>query len=439
MAGLCLFQGERFVILTDTALAKRLQANNPVRVAMVGAGYMSQCIALQIIQATPGMRLVAISNRTPAKAEQVFRDAGVNETVRASTAAALENAISRNQYVVTDDPSIIWEAGSVEAVIEVTGDPEFGTRVAYESLCHGKHVILLNAEVDASVGAILKTYADRSGVVYSYTDGDEPGVMMNLFRLVESMGCKPMLVGQLKGMLDRYRTPATQREFAEKFNVNAAIVSSFADGSKLNLESAIMGNATGFSPAIRGMHGHPCAHVKDLMGKFNLDDFKDGGLVEYVLGAEPHTGAFVMAYNEQPVRGKLLAYLKMGAGPFYMFYTPYHLPPMQLPHSVARAVLFNDPTITPRGAPTCDTIAYAKRDLKTGERLDGMGGFTNYGLVDKYAVCRKGDFLPMAVSLDCTMKRDIPKDQPITYADVSLPRDRMVDKLRAEQIARFPL
>ena len=427
------------MILTDTALAKRLQANNPVRVAMVGAGYMSQCIALQIIQATPGMRLVAISNRTPSKAEQVYRDAGVSETVRAGSAAALEDAISRNQYAVTDDPSIIWEAGSVEAVIEVTGDPEFGTRVAYESLRQGKHVIMLNAEVDASVGPILKTYADRSGVVYSYTDGDEPGVMMNLFRLVESMGCKPLLVGQLKGMLDRYRTPATQKEFAEKFNVNAAIVASFADGSKLNLESAIMGNATGFSPAKRGMHGHPCAHVKDLMSKFNLDDFKNGGLVEYVLGAEPHTGAFVMAYNDNPVRGKLLGYLKMGAGPFYMFYTPYHLPPMQLPHSVARAVLFNDPTITPRGVPTCDTIAHAKRDLKAGERLDGMGGYTNYGLVDKYETCRRGNYLPMAVSLDCVMKRDMAKDQPLTYADINLPRGRIVDKLRAEQFERFPV
>lgn len=426
------------MIIIDTALARRVQEDRPVRVAMVGAGYMAQCIALQIIQATPGMRLVAISNRTPAKAEAIYRDAGVNDIVRAGTAATLEQAIAKNKYVVTDDPSILWEAGSVEAVIEVTGDPEFGTRVTYESIQHGKHVILLNAEVDASVGPILKTYADKAGVVYTYTDGDEPGVMMNLFRFVESMGCKPMLVGQLKGFLNRYRNPETQREFAEKHNVNAAIVASFADGSKLNLEAAIMGNATGFAPAVRGMHGHACGHVKDLLGKFGLDDFKKGGLVEYVLGAEPHTGAFVIAHNEQPIRRKLLAYLKLGDGPLHMFYTPYHIPPMQLPHSVARAVLFKDPTITPHGAPTCDTITYSKRDLKAGERLDGMGGFTCYGLVDRYDVCRKGDYLPMAVSLDCVLRRDVAKDKPISYVDVDLPRGRIVDRLRAEQVARFP-
>ncbi len=70
------------------------------------------------------------------------------------------------------------------------------------------------------------------------------------------------------------------------------------------------------------------------------DDFKDGGLVDFVLGAEPHTGAFVMGYNDHPVKRQYMAYFKFGDGPLYMFYTPYHLPHLQLPHSVARAVLF---------------------------------------------------------------------------------------------------
>jgi predicted homoserine dehydrogenase-like protein len=144
-----------------------------------------------------------------------------------------------------------------------------------------------------------------------------------------------------------------------------------------------------------------------------------------------------MVYNEQPLRRQLMSYLKMGEGPLHMFVTPYHLPPMQLPHSVARAVLFNDATITPRGAPVCDTVAYAKRDLKAGERLDGMGGFTCYGLVDRYETCRAHDYLPMAVSLDCVLKRDMPKDQPITYADVTLPQGRLVDQLRAEMVSHF--
>ncbi|MCS6945888.1 MAG: NAD(P)-dependent oxidoreductase [Sutterellaceae bacterium] len=425
------------MVIVDVALAQRLQQGNPVRVGMVGAGYMARGIALQILTAMPGLRLVAISNRTVAHAERAYRDAGVVELAHIDSAAELEAAIAASQYAVTDDPFAICRAGPVEAVIETTGDVEFGARVALEAIRNGKHVILMNAEVDASIGPILKRYADRAGVVYTYSDGDEPGVAMNLFRFVDSMGYKPVLMGQIKGFLDRYRNPETQKAFAETHQQKPAMVASFADGSKLALESAIMGNATGFVPAVRGMYGYACAHVKDLLTKFSVDDFKNGGLVDFVLGAEPHTGAFVMAYNDHPMKRQYMRYFKFGDGPLYLFYTPYHLPHMQLPHSVARAVLFHDATLAPRGAPVCDTIAVAKRDLKAGERLDGMGGFTCYGLVDTYENCRRGDFLPMALSVDCRLRRDIAKDQPIRYADVELPVGRLCDQLRAEQTAVF--
>jgi len=127
------------------------------------------------------------------------------------------------------------------------------------------------------------------------------------------------------------------------------MVASFADGSKLAIESAIIGNATGFRPGVVGMHGHRCAHVKDLLNHFTPDDFKTGGLVEFVLGAEPHTGAFVIGYNDHPVKRQYMTYFKMGDGPLYVFYTPYHLPHLQLPLSVARAVLHHDATLAPRG------------------------------------------------------------------------------------------
>jgi predicted homoserine dehydrogenase-like protein len=159
--------------------------------------------------------------------------------------------------------------------------------------------------------------------------------------------------------------------------------------TKLALEAAIMGNATGFTPGVRGMYGHAVPHVKDLLTKLTRDDFRDGGLVDYALGAEPHTGAFVICYDDQPLNRKLMGDQKMGDGPLHKFIAPYHLP-----HGVARAVLFNDATIAPLGAPVCDTIAHAKRHLKAGERLDGMGGFTSYGLAERYSICRAADYLP---------------------------------------------
>lgn len=426
------------MIIVDSVLAKRAEAGKPVRVALVGGGYIARCIALQIVSAVRGMRLVAIVNRTVDRAERAYAGAGVVDPVRVSSKAELENAVAAGRFAVTDDLSAVCEAGCVDAIIEATGHVEFGTRACYEALRHGKHVVMMGAEVDASVGPILKTYADRAGVVLTYTDGDEPGVGMNLYRFLDSMGYEPVLMGQMKGFLDRYRNPATQTELATKLGQNPSVLACFADGSKLALEAAIMGNATGFVPSQRGMKGYPCAHVNDMLAQFTPDDFKAGGLIDYSLGAAPHTGAFVICRNDHPEKRKLMAYLKMGNGPLYMFYTPYHLPPWQVAHSVGRAVLFNDPTITPRGAPVCDTISYAKRDLKAGERLDGMGGFTCYGMVDRYEVCARERFLPIAVSLDCTLLRDVAKDQPIRYADVTLPPDRLVDRLRAEQAEHFP-
>jgi predicted homoserine dehydrogenase-like protein len=174
-----------------------------------------------------------------------------------------------------------------------------------------------------------------------------------------------------------------------------------------------------------------------MLNEFSAEDFASTGYVEYALGAAPHTGAFVICHNDHPEKRRLMAYLKMGNGPLYMFYQPFHLPPWQIAHSVARAALFNDATIAPRGAPVCDTVSYAKRDLRAGERLDGIGGFTCYGLVERYDVCRREQALPIAISLDCRLRRDIAKDQPISYLDVELPNDRLCDRLRAEQEEHF--
>lgn len=426
------------MIIVDRVLEQRESSGRPVRVALFGAGYMARCIAIQWLTSVRGMRLVAVVNRTVPKAQAILSAAGAHEIRHVSSRQELAGSVAAGVPAVTDDAEMVCASDEVDVVIEATGHVEYGTKVCLDAITHGKHVVMLGAEVDATVGPILKTYADRSGVVVTYTDGDEPGVGMNLYRFLDSMGYRPVLMGQMKGFLDRYRNPQTQAELAARLGQNPAVLACFADGSKLALEAAIMGNATGFVPQMRGMQGYPVAHVNDMLKHFTPGQFDREGLVEYSLGAAPHTGAFVICLNDHPEKRKLMAYLKMGDGPLYMFYTPYHLPPWQIAHSVARAALFGDATITPRGAPVCDTIACAKRDLKAGERLDGMGGFACYGLVDRYAEVAREGFLPIAVSLDCTLLRDVPKDEPLRYADVQLPPGRVVDRLRAEQATRFP-
>lgn len=425
------------MIIVDRALEARRAEGNPIRVALVGAGYMGRGIALEIVTAFPGMRLAAVANRTLAEARRAYREAGVESVKVVETVAQLEEAVGTAQPSVTDDAMLLCRARNIDAVIEVTGEIECGAHVVLEAIANGKHVILMNAELDATVGPILKVYADRAGVVLTYTDGDEPGAAMNLYRFANTIGYAPVLMGQIKGFLDRYRNPETQQAFAAKHKQKPQMVAAFADGSKLCLESTIMANATGFKVGTRGMVGHRCAHVKDVLAQFSADQFANGGFVDYVLGAEPGTGAFVVGYNDHPIKREYMSYFKMGDGPLYLFYTPYHLPHLELPLTVARAVLFRDATVAPMGAPVCDTLAAAKRDLSAGEILDGMGGFTCYGLIDTYEVCRAENLLPMAASQGCRLKRPIRKDHAISYADVELPPGRLCDKLRAEQDAYF--
>lgn len=421
------------MIIVDTALEKREKEGNPIRVGIVGAGYMGRGISAQLLRPPVGMRLAAISNRTISKAEQALLAAGRNGFRRVTSASQLDETVGRGEVAVTEDPLLLCDAASIDVIIDATSDMEYGARVALRALEHGKHVVLLNAVLDATVGPILKTYADRNGVVITYTDGDEPGVAVNLFRFVKTMGFRPVAAGNLKGLLDPYRTPETQKAFAERVNQSAPMITSFADGTKLSMECTILANSTGLRVGKRGMYGPKCAHVKDALSLFPPDQLLDGGIVDFLIGAEPHTGVFVIGYSKDPVNAEYMNFFKMGNGPFYMFYTPFHLPQVQVISTIARAALFHDPTTSPLGKPVCDVITVAKRDLKAGGTLDGIGGFTCYGTIDNADTAQSENALPMGLSENCRLKRDIPKDRIITYADVILPAGRLCDRLREEQ------
>jgi predicted homoserine dehydrogenase-like protein len=425
------------MIIVDKALREREQENNPIRVAMVGAGYMGRGIALQIITAIKGMELVAISNRTISEAERAYRQAGVEPIKTVETVAQLEEAIAQGQHAITADAMLLCQAEGIDALIEATGEVEFGAHVTLKAIEHGKHMVLMNAELDATVGPILKVYADRAGVVITNTDGDQPGAIMNLLRFVRTIGYNPVLAGNIKGLQDHYRTPKTQAAFAARYKQKPRLITSFADGTKISMEMAVVANATGFKVGQRGMYGPRCTHVTEALNLFPMDQLLGGGLVDFVLGAEPGSGVFVLGYNDHPIKQQYAEYLKMGEGPLYVFYTPYHLPHLEVPITVARAVLFQDAAVAPMGGPVCDVITMAKRDLKAGEELDGIGGFTCYGTIENSQVCQAENLLPMGLSQGCRLKRDVPRDYAITRADVVLPEGRLCDSLRAEQNAHF--
>ena len=424
------------MILVDKALARRQAEGNAVRVALVGAGYSGRNIACQIVSSFPGLRLVAIANRTLAAARDAYSAARISDAEVVGNRQKLEEAIRGNHFAVTDDANLLCAADGVDAIIEATGTIEFGAGVVLSAIENGKHIVLMNVELDATVGPILKARADRAGVVYSNSDGDEPGVAMNMMRFVRSIGLKPVVAGNLKGLYDPYRTPETQRRFAEMNRQKAATMTSFADGTKLSMELTVLANASGFRVARRGMYGPSLAHVNESSTYF-ADKLIEGGMVDFLVGAAPANGAFVLGYTEDPVKAAYLKYLKMGDGPLYTFYTPFHLPQLEVPLTVARATLFGDATVAPAGAPVCDSVAIAKRDLRAGETLDGIGGFTCYTLIENYDRAREENALPIGVSEGCRLVRDVARDQLVTYDDVALPAGRLCDRLRMEQNMLF--
>ena len=424
--------------MIDTALLEREQSGKPIRIAVIGAGAAGRAVALQMATPPPGIRLAAIVNRTPERAERAVREAGVTEWRRAESAREAEAAIRQNIPVLTDDASVVTHCEAIDLIVEATGTIEYAANTVLSAFDHGKHVVLLNAELDSLLGPILGERAARAGLVITHTDGEEPGVAMTLLRYLRATGLRPVAAGNLKGMVDHYRTPETQRSFALKYDQDPRKVTCFADATKLSMETTILANATGFRAGRRGMYGPACEHVREMATLLPAGEMLNGGLVDYALGAAPHTGAFVIVYEDKPLKQAQLGYVKMGDGPFYVFYTPFHLPHIQIASTIGRAVLFGDPTVAPIGGPVCEVITMAKRDMKTGEQLDGVGGFCAYGLIDNSSAARAIDALPLSLSDGCVLRRDVRKDEVISFADVQLPNRRVVDALWNEQLTRWP-
>jgi predicted homoserine dehydrogenase-like protein len=297
----------------------------------------------------------------------------------------------------------------------------------------------MNAELDATIGPILQTYAEKYGVILSACEGDEPGLEINLFRWVKGLGLTPRVMGNIKGLQDPYRNPTTQKGFAEKWGQNPAMVTSFADGSKISFEQTIVANATGFVVQTRGM-SRGMEYRGDVMqiGKiYDADRVRElGGVIDYVVGT-PLTKIYCLAEHPDPKQRHYLNLYKMGEGPLYSFFLPYHLVHFEVPNSLARVALLRDAIAKPLGGPVVEVCACAKRDLKAGEMLDDYGMYMTYGeAVNADEMCARR-YLPEGLVEGCRLKRDIPKDAVLTYDDVELPPGRLADQLRAQQYSHF--
>ena len=426
------------MIIIDKYLQQREIEKRPIRVGLWGAGEMAKGMVNQVMKYTPGMEVAVIANRTISKAHEAYEYAGFKAT-ECSDLKSLQDVVYSGGFAVTTNADHLCELEGLDLLVECTGTIEMSARLVMKAINNKRHVLLFNPEIDATIGPILKVYADKAGVMLSGCDGDQPGVIINLYRFVKSLGLTPLVCGNIKGLQDFYRNPTTQAGFAKRWNLTPEMVTSFADGTKISVEQACVANATGMGIAKRGMHGfNSDKHIDDLISMFDIEELKRlGGIVDYVVGPKPGPGVFVYATTDDPKTKHYLEYIKLGPGPLYSFYTPYHLIYFEIPHSIARMVLFNDIIMAPIAGPVVEVVTFAKTPLKAGHKLDCIGQYDTYGQCENSSVVRLQNLLPIGLAEGAVLRRDVPRDHPISFDDVEIENENIAHRLYREQIQMF--
>lgn len=409
-----------------------------IRVSLVGAGLMGKGLVSQMMLVKGMIPSLVVSHKI-SDAVEAYTLAGISrdDIIVARTLEEINVGIEKNKFVVSDVTEYATKANLIDVVVDATGVPNTGAKIAFDAILNKKHTVMLNVEADVVVGPILNKLAKSAGVVYTGTAGDEPGSVKEIVDFAEATGFEVLAVGKGKNNpIDYDATPESVKEHAMKSKLKPLRLASFIDGTNTMVEMAAMANATGFIPDVRGGHG-PTTDPKGLPKIYSLKE--DGGIlnkykiVDYAHGVAP--GVFVVVTTSLPQVHHEMRFLKMGDGPNYVLYRPYHLTSLETPISIARAALYNEATIAPiYDKPVAEVITMAKMDLKKGQRLDGIGEYTVIGSIDTYETAKRENLLPIGlVNENTIVKQDIKKGEFITYDMVELDKSTMIYKLRQLQ------
>ena len=418
-------------------ISQKLRARKkPIHVAIIGSGWFGSGLAKQLYK-TPGIIPKVLIDRNLDKAAATYLELGLKKEniIRIHNPGKLNLAQDPKKFIVCTDLDLIKELENIDVVYEATGDVLGGAQAAINSIEKGIDFVTVNSEMDATVGLQLANLAKEKGVIYSGSDGDQPGVLARMLDEVIFKGFEPKIIGNCKEFFDQYQTPEGIKPFIPK-EMNAVKACSYTDGSKQSSELAILGNAFGYYPFKRGMYG-PETSKRNLINTFlSLVDLGaiEGGCIEYTRGTtEINQGGpvFIVAYNNDAVVRANMKWLKKGEGPYYLFFRDYHLGFVEAASSIAEVTLFHTPTFAPKGR-YVDVITIAKRNIMPGQRLDGIGGYDCFGVVERADIADKENLLPIGLAEAATVREAIPQNTPITYSMVEL-SDNLVVKLRREQ------
>ncbi|MFB5189452.1 NAD(P)H-dependent oxidoreductase [Alicyclobacillus fastidiosus] len=409
------------------SLLEREKQAGFIGVAVIGAGQMGRGMIAQISN-IPGMQVRAVCDIQ-------------TEAAQRAVDAYLSNVKTLHPDVLVDsDYQKLIAHPSVDVVVDATGVPEVGANVALAALAERKHLVLLNVEMDVTVGSILSSWFQSAGLIYTGSAGDEPAVTLEMFEFAKSMGLEVVVAG--KGKNNPFiplSTPDTCKDEAVRKHMNPHMLAAFQDGTKTMAEMNLLSNATGFIPDKTGMHG-VSADVKTVSEKLRLIEeggcLSRHGVVEYVHGLAP--GVFVIVKSDLAEVNEELKYLSVGEGPYYTLYRPFHLASLETPISIARAAILHEPTIAPIGGPVSDTVAVAKRDMVAGDAFDGIGGYTVRGVIEEHVTAAKAGHVPIGlITPKARAKRAISVGSFITYDDIELDQSTTVWHLRSLQNKMF--
>ena len=403
----------------------------------MGAGQMGEGLAITM-ERMEGMGAYVIVDRGSGRSVEIYRSAGIEEKdiIQTDDLDQASEAIADGKRVYTTNAALA-SAPPLDITVEATGVPEMGAKVAVQAIEAGKHVMQMNVEADATVGALLRRRAREAGVIYSLSGGDEPGAIAELYEFATMLGYDVVSVGKGKNNpLIPTANPNTVEETARRQMMNPKMLSSFVDGSKTMMEMTTIANALGYVPDRRGMHGPEVTHATLASTYIPKDEggiFSGRNRVDYGRGVAP--GVFVVFTTDHPKLARDLVYLKVGAGPYWALYRPYHLTSLETPVSIAKAVLHGETTLATDLSPSAETVTIAKKTLRSGQLIDGIGGFCVYGVIERADVARGENLLPLGLASGARVVNDLEAGTPLTYAEVALDESFTIPSLRREQDA----
>jgi len=414
-----------------------LETNStPIRVGLVGCGQMGSGL-VHVVEKIPGMQIVAVAdvdiNRPISTFAQLRRNN--SDSVITTKLGEAEEGLRHGKLILSEDADLLPGLSQLDVVVEATGNPEVGAKIAFQCINQRKHIVMLNVETDVTVGYALHKLAERAGCVYSVASGDEPAVCKMLYDFSVSLGFEVICLGKGKNNpIDIHATPDSCLEEAASKNMNPQMLASFKDGTKTMVEMAAVSNATGLIPDVPGMHGLEVEY-NDLLNvyipKFDGGILSHGGRVDYSTG-HIAPGVFAIVRTDEPRIQEDMRFVSMGPGPYYLFFRPYHLCNIETPLSIAEAFLYHETTVFAEYWAS-EVVPVAKRDIQCGDKIGEIGSQDIYHRIYTSQESRRLDSIPMGIAPGATAKKTILAGQILTSENVTPDPHRFIYQLRQMQ------